>query len=91
MDTMEVKDFDFGTADIDAFLNKVVGLNIIFRTKMRAVMKQEENEMVKLREIFDDIVRREEEQGAQLMTPAFRAGFITLFNMNVTPENQIRR
>lgn len=88
---MEVKDFDFGTGDMEAFLKDVTGLNILFRNKMRGVLKREENEMPRLREIFDDIVRREEEDDVKLMTPAFREGFITLFNMNASNEHQIRR
>lgn len=88
---MEVKDFDFGTGDMEAFLKDVTGLNILFRNKMRGVLKREENEMPRLREIFDDIVRREEEDDVKVMTPAFREGFITLFNMNASNEHQIRR
>ena len=88
---MEVKDFDFGTADMEKFLTEVVGLNIVVRNKMRGALRREENEMVVLREIFDETVRREEQEGVHLMTPAFRAGFITLFNMNSTGGNQIPR
>lgn len=87
---VEVKDFDFGTGDLEAFLKDVPGLNILFRNKMRGVLKREENEMPQLREIFDEIVRREEEDDVKLMTPAFRTGFITLFNMNASAEHQIR-
>lgn len=89
--SQEVKDFDFGTADLEAFLDNVIGMNIIFRNKMRSALKGEVNEMTRIREIFDDITLREETQDVSLMTPAFRTGFITLFNMNVRNEDRIQR
>lgn len=88
---MEVKDFDFGTGDMEKFLREVIGLNIVVRNKMRGALLREENEMIVLREIFDETVRREEQDDIRLMTPEFRTAFITLFNMNASPQNQIRQ
>lgn len=78
----EPKDFDFGTADLEAFLTNVTGLNIIYRNKMRAVLKSEDNEMPRLWELFTEANNREVDEGVRLMTPDFRQGFIKLYLMN---------
>lgn len=78
----EAKDFDFGTADLEAFLTNVTGLNIIYRNKMRSVLASEENEMPRLWELFTEANNREVDEGVRLMTPEFRQGFLTLFIMN---------
>lgn len=85
----EVKDFDFASGDLERYLATVTGFNLIYRNEMIRILKSEENEMPRLREVFDEIVRRQEQTGDILMTSAFYAGFVTLYNMNVKRENFI--
>lgn len=85
----QVKDFDFASGDMEAFLNDVVGINIVFRNRMRAILKSEDNEMPRMRELFITMVRREEAEGVHLMNEDFKAGFVKLFNMNANKEMQI--
>lgn len=85
----KVKDFDFTSGDLNAFLLHVIGMNLVFRSKMLAVLTSEDNEMRQVRELFIMMVRRQETENIRLMDDDFQAGFITLFNMNATPEMQI--
>lgn len=85
----QVKDFDFTSGDMEAFLDEVVGINIVFRNRMRAILKSEDNEMPRMRELFITMVRREEAEGVHLMKEDFKAGFVKLFNMNANQEMQI--
>jgi hypothetical protein len=87
--SQQTKDFDFASGDMEAFLNDVVGINILFRNRMRAILKSEDNEMPRMRELFITMVRREESEGVHLMNEDFKAGFVKLFNMNANKEMQI--
>jgi hypothetical protein len=87
--SQQAKDFDFASGDMEAFLNDVVGINILFRNRMRAILKSEDNEMPRMRELFITMVRREESEGVHLMNEDFKAGFVKLFNMNANKEMQI--
>jgi hypothetical protein len=78
----DAKDFDFGTADLETFLKDVTGLNIIYRNKMLAALKSEDDEMSRLWEIFEEINTLEVDKGIRHMTPEFRQGFVTLYIMN---------
>lgn len=85
----QAKDFDFTSGDMEAFLNEVVGINIVFRNRMRAILKSEDNEMPRMRELFMTMVRREEAEGVHLMKEDFKAGFVKLFNMNARADMQL--
>lgn len=85
----QVKDFDFASGDMEAFLDNVQGMNIVFRTKMRSILKSEDNEMPRMRELFITMVRRQEEEGIHLMTEEFKTGFVRLFNMNAREDMRI--
>lgn len=79
----DAKDFDFETADLEAFLKNVTGCNIIYRNRMRSILKSEDNEMSRLWALFTEMNNREaDEEGLRLMSPEFRRGFITLYLMN---------
>lgn len=82
----QAKDFDYSTGDMEAFLTNVVGMNLIFRNRMRAILKSEDNEMPRIKELFITMVCREEEEGIRLMSEDFKVGFVKLFNMNARPE-----
>lgn len=94
----DVKDFDFETADLQAYLENVKGLNIVYRNKMLGILKSENNEMPRMAEFLNNLDRQAEgfdKDGnpitpVNLMTPAFRAGFVTLFNMNARPEHHVK-
>ena len=85
----QVKDFDFTSGDMEAFLANVTGMNIVFRTKMRSILKSEDNEMPRMRELFITMVRRQEDEGIRLMSEEFKTGFVKLFNMNANADMQI--
>ena len=85
----QVNDFDFASGDMEAFLANVVGMNIVYRNRMRAILKSEDNEMPRMRELFITMVRREETENVHLMNEDFKAGFVALFNMNANQEMQI--
>lgn len=76
-------------ANLENHLTNVTGLNVIYRKKMRSILKSGDNEMPRLKEMFDEISNRERHEGVRLMGPEFRKGFITHYNTNVKPENQI--
>lgn len=94
----DVKDFDFETADLQAYLENVKGLHIVYRNKMLGILKSENNEMPRMAEFINDLDRAAEgfdKDGnavtpVKLMTPAFRAGFVTVFNMNAHQDHQIQ-
>jgi hypothetical protein len=85
----QAKDFDFASGDLEAFLDNVVGMNIVYRNRMRGILKSEDNEMPRMRELFITMVRREEIENVHLMNDEFKAGFVKLFNMNANQEMQI--
>lgn len=94
-ESIEVQNFDFGTGDLEAYLETVNGLNIIYRNKMLGILKrgkeQEISEMAEIRNTFDEIMSLGEQGHGFNMTQPFRAGFITVYNMNVEPQNRIPR
>lgn len=85
----QVEDFDFTTGDLEAYLADVAGINVIYRNKMRSVLKSEHNEMRRLKAYYEEIVSREDQENIILMTPAYRKGFVTLYNMNAKQESHI--
>ena len=85
----QVEDFDLTSGDLEAYLADVTGINIIYRNKMRNVLKSERNEMRRLKAYFEEIVRREDQESITLMTPAYRQGFVILYNMNAKQESHI--
>lgn len=86
---LQVEDFDFATGDLEAYLADVTGINVIYRNKMRGVLKSEHNEMRRLKAYFEEIVRREDQENITLMTPAYRKGFVTLYNLNAKQASRI--
>lgn len=94
-ENIEVQNFDFGTGNLEAYLETVNGLSIIYRNKMLGILKRGKNqeipEMTEIRNIFDEIMNLGEQGKGFNMTQPFRAGFITLYNMNVEPQNRIPR
>lgn len=85
----QVKEFNFASGNIEAFLANVVGMNIVYRNRMRNILKSEDNEMPRMRELFITMVRRQEAENVHLMNEDFKTGFVKLFNMNATQEMQI--
>lgn len=83
----DAKDFDFGTADLEAFIANVTGLNLIYRNNMLRILKSEEIEMPRLWELFEEANNREADEGVHLMTSEFRRGFLTLYMMNAKIPN----
>lgn len=81
--------FDYSTGDLEAFLAEVTGISILYRNKMRAILKSEENEMPRMRELFMEMVQMKEERGNGPMRDDFAAGFVKLFNMNAAAKDQI--
>jgi hypothetical protein len=76
--------------NLDDHLKNSLGLNIVYRGKMRAILKSEDNEMPRLKELFKEITRRQADEGIRIMTPNFEKSFIDLYNQNVKPEDQLK-
>ena len=85
----QAKHFDYSTGDMEAFLNDVTGISILYRNKMRAILKSEDHEMPRMKELFAEMVRMQEERGNGPMRDDFAAGFIKVFNMNAADKDQI--
>lgn len=81
---------DLEQHDMEQHLSTSKGLNIIYRTKMRSILKSEDNEMPRLKELYKEITRRQNEEGVRLMTPQFEKTFITIYNNNARPEDYIK-
>lgn len=85
----QAKYFDFTSGDMEAFLDNVTGISLLYRNKMRAILKSEDNEMPRMKELFTEMVRMKEERGNGPMKDDFAAGFIKVFNMNAAAKDQI--
>lgn len=85
----QAKHFDYSTGDIEAFLENVTGISILYRNKMRAILKSEDNEMPRMKELFTEMVQMKEDRGNGPMRDDFAAGFIKIFNMNAAAKDQI--
>jgi hypothetical protein len=76
--------------DLEKHLAERHGLNVIYRRRMKAILKSEDNEIPRLKELYEQIKRRQDEEGVRLMSPEFEKEFITIFNNNARPEHQIK-
>lgn len=85
----QAEHFDYSTGDMEAFLENVTGISILYRNKMRAILKSEDNEMPRMKELFTEMVQMKEERGNGPMRDDFAAGFIKIFNMNARADMQI--
>lgn len=74
--------FDYTTADLEDFLRNVEGLNFLYRGRMIKALRREENEMVELGKIFQEIIKREDNEDVRLAAPEFIEGFLRLFSLN---------
>lgn len=89
MNVKNAKHFNFASGDLEAYLNEVNGINIVYRNKMRSILKSEENEMPRIKALYNTIMERKAAEGVNLMNDDFREGFVKLFNMNANADNQI--
>lgn len=76
--------------DLEKHLKERHGLNVIYRRRMQYILKSEDNEIPRLKELYEQIKHRQEEEGVRLMSPEFEKEFITIFNNNARPEHQIK-
>lgn len=76
--------------DLEKHLAERHGLNVIYRRRMQFILKSEDNEIPRLKELYEQIKHRQNEEGVQLMSPEFEKEFITIFNNNARPEHQIK-
>jgi hypothetical protein len=76
--------------DLEKHLAERHGLNVIYRRRMKLILKSEDNEMPRLKELYEQIKHRQDEEGVRLMSPEFEKEFITIFNNNARPEHQIK-
>lgn len=90
MDTVQTKtveQFDFASADLEDYVNSVEGFNVFYRRNMQRHLAADE--MLAMKVEFETITALQLKYGGGIMTPAYHAGFITLFNMNSIRENWI--
>lgn len=80
--SMTASEFYFNDADLEDFVRRVHGLNLIVRQNMLKAFRSEKDEMIQIAGIFVEASNREVSEGIRLMSPEFRQGFLTLFIMN---------
>jgi hypothetical protein len=68
--------------DLEGYIKEVEGLNLVYRGQMLKALRSDDNEMVKLGEVFAEAYNRQVKEDIRLMSPAFLAGFMPLFIMN---------
>ena len=76
--------------DMEKHLATSHGLNFIYRNKMKSILKSEDNEMPRLKELYTEITRRQADEGVRLMSPEFEKDFISIYNNNARPEDHIK-
>lgn len=76
--------------DMEKHLAERHGLNVIYRRRMQFILKSEDNEIPRLKELYEQIKHRQDQEGVRLMSPEFEKEFITIFNNNARPEHQIK-
>lgn len=76
--------------DLEKHLAEGHGLNVIYRRRMKFILQSEENEIPRLKEMYEEIKHRQDEEGVRLMSPEFDKKFVTIFNNNARPEHQIK-
>lgn len=76
--------------DMEKHLAERPGINVIYRRRMQFILKSEDNEIPRLKELYEQIKHRQDEEGVRLMSPEFEKEFITILNNNARPEHQIK-
>lgn len=76
--------------DLEKHLTERHGLNVIYRRRMQFILKSEDNEIPRLKELYEQIKHRQDTEDVRLMSPEFEKEFITIFNNNARPEHQIK-
>jgi hypothetical protein len=86
--SVEPGEFDYSSNDLNDYLKTVKGVNVIYRKKMYNALNSDNNEMARLKSVYDDTLEADQGRNA-LMTEEFKDGFTRLYNNNVTTDQQI--